>query len=155
MTTVISRDNKTTMPDARKWNNIDNYGALLAYAGTHVKRRKYRKTAAKQHSAAFAEMTQKCLCLAQNVLLAAVASSVHVVVFAQYAACEQTPTPLLFQNFWIRIRVRLFFQFKNPTPVETPAIIIDPTIIYPCFNLRNNRTDSCYCRNGKVTPDEI
>ena len=63
----------------------------------------------------------------------------------------QAHTLLLFQNFWIR--VRLFFKFENPTHVETPATIIDPTVIYPCFNLRNNRTDSCYCRNGKMTPD--
>ena len=65
----------------------------------------------------------------------------------------QTPTPLLFQNFWIQVRIRLFFKFKNPTPVETPATIIDPTLIYPCFNLRNNHIESCYCWNGKVTPD--
>jgi len=64
----------------------------------------------------------------------------------------QTPTPLLFQNFWIRGRIRLFFKFENPTPVQTPATPIDPTVIYPCFYLRNDRTDSCYCRNGKVTP---
>jgi len=31
-------------------------------------------------------------------------------------------TPLLFQNFLIR--VRLFFNFENPTPVQTPATII-------------------------------
>ena len=67
----------------------------------------------------------------------------------------QTPTLLLFQNFWIRIRirVRLFFKFQNPTPVQTPATINDPTIIYPYFYLRNDHTDSYYCRNGKVTPD--
>ena len=49
--------------------------------------------------------------------------------------------------------VWLFFKLKNPTPVETPATIIDPTIIYPCFNLRNKHIESCYCRNGKLTPD--
>ena len=67
----------------------------------------------------------------------------------------QTPPPLLFQTFWIRvrIRVRLFFKFENPTPVQTSAAIIDQTVIYPCFYLRNDSTDSCYCRNGKVTPD--
>ena len=66
----------------------------------------------------------------------------------------QTPTPLLFQNFGLRdrIRVRLLFKFENPSPVQTPATIIDPTVIYPCFYLRNDHTDSCYCRNGKVTP---
>jgi len=63
----------------------------------------------------------------------------------------QTPTPLLFQNFWIR--VRLFFKYENPTPVQTPATIIDPTVICPCFYLGNNRTSSRYCRNWKVTPD--
>jgi len=67
----------------------------------------------------------------------------------------RTPTPLVFQNFWIRVRkrIRLFFKFENPTPVQTPATIIDPTIIYQCFYLRNDRTDSCYCRNGNVTQD--
>jgi len=62
----------------------------------------------------------------------------------------QTPTPLLFQNFWIR--VWQFFKFENPPPVQTPATIIDPTVIYPCFYLRNDHTDSCNCRNWKVTP---
>jgi len=51
------------------------------------------------------------------------------------------------------IRVRLFFKFENPTPVQTPAKIIDPTVVYPRFYQRNDRADSCYCRNGKVTPD--
>jgi len=57
----------------------------------------------------------------------------------------QTPTPLLFQNFSIRdqIRVRIFFKFENPTPLQTPATIIDPTVIYPCFYLRNDCTESC------------
>jgi len=62
----------------------------------------------------------------------------------------KTPTPLLFQNFWIR--VRKFFKFENPTPVQTPATIINPTEIHICFYLRNDHTDSCYCRNWKVTP---
>jgi len=59
------------------------------------------------------------------------------------------------QNFLIRdrIRDRLFLKFENRTPIETPATIIDPTVIYTCFSLSNNRTDSCYCRNGRVTPD--
>jgi len=61
----------------------------------------------------------------------------------------QTPTPLLFQNFWIW--VRLFFKFENPTLVQTPATTIDPNVIYPCFYQKNDRTDSCYCWNGKVT----
>jgi len=49
--------------------------------------------------------------------------------------------------------VRVFFKFENPTPVQTSATIVDPTLIYPCFYLRNDRTDSGYCRNGKVTPN--
>ena len=61
----------------------------------------------------------------------------------------QTPTLLLFQKFWIRDR--LFFKFENPTPVQTPATIIDPTEINPCFYLRNNHTGSCFCPKGKVT----
>jgi len=58
------------------------------------------------------------------------------------------------QNFLIRVltQVRLFFKFGNPTPVQIPATIIDPTVIYSCFYLRNDCTDSCYCRNEKVTP---
>ena len=43
------------------------------------------------------------------------------------------PTPLLFQKFWIRFWQ---FTFENPTPVQTPAIIIDPTVIYPCFYVK-------------------
>jgi len=48
-------------------------------------------------------------------------------------------TPILFQNFWIRIRVRAqkFFKFENPTPVQTPATI-DATEIQQCFSLRND-----------------
>jgi len=38
----------------------------------------------------------------------------------------QAPTPLLFQNIWIRVWVRLFFKFENPTLVQTPTKIIDP-----------------------------
>jgi len=62
------------------------------------------------------------------------------------------PTPLLFQNFGIRARIRHFFKFENPTPVQTPAAIIDPTLIYPCFYLRNDHTDFCHCRKWKMTP---
>jgi len=61
----------------------------------------------------------------------------------------------MFQNFWIRGRmhVQQFFKFENPTPVQNPATIIDPTVIHPCFCLINDHADSCYCWNGKVTPD--
>ena len=64
----------------------------------------------------------------------------------------QTPTPLLFQNFWIRIRVRKVYKFENPTPFQIRANI-DPTEIYPCFYSRNDHADACYCRNWKLTPD--
>ena len=47
---------------------------------------------------------------------------------------------LLFQNIWIR--VHKFIKFENPTPVQTPATIIDPTVVYPCFHLRYDHTDS-------------
>jgi len=47
----------------------------------------------------------------------------------------------------------IFFKFENPTLVQTQATTIDPTVIYPYFYLRNDRRDSCNCRNGKVTPD--
>jgi len=61
----------------------------------------------------------------------------------------QTPTLLLFQNFGIRVPIMQFFKFENPTTVQTPATIINPTLIFPCFCL----IDSCYCWNWKVTPD--
>jgi len=65
----------------------------------------------------------------------------------------QTPTPFLFQNFWIKVRQS--FKSENPTAAQTPATIIDPTIIYPCFHIRNDHTDSCYCRSWKVTPGTV
>jgi len=37
------------------------------------------------------------------------------------------------------------FKFENPSPVQTPAAIIDPTVICPCFCLRKDHTESCYC----------
>jgi len=69
----------------------------------------------------------------------------------------QTPTPLLFQNFWIldRIWVWQLFIFENPTPIQTRATIIDLTVIYPWFYLRKKHTDSCYCLNWKVTPVQV
>ena len=65
----------------------------------------------------------------------------------------QTPTPLLFQNFWIR--VRLLLKFEKPTPVQTRATLIDPTVIYPHFYLKSDRTDCCYSLNRKVTPVRV
>ena len=47
----------------------------------------------------------------------------------------QTPTPLLFQNFWIRVRIRKFVKFENPNPVQTAAAI-DPTKIYQRFYVK-------------------
>jgi len=59
-------------------------------------------------------------------------------------------------NNWKTITGKKFRRGQKfrltPAPVQTPATIIDPTVIYPCFYLRNDRMDSCYCRNGKVTP---
>jgi len=57
--------------------------------------------------------------------------------------------------FKIRVRIGVwqFFIFVNPTPIQTPATIIDPTVIYQCFYLINDHTDSCYCRSWKMTPD--
>ena len=63
----------------------------------------------------------------------------------------QTPAPLLFQNFLIRIRVQQFLKFENPIPVQT-TITIDPTKIHQCFYLLNDHADSCYFGNWKVTP---
>jgi len=60
-----------------------------------------------------------------------------------------------FPKFWNPVRIRIFFKFENPTPVQTPATIIDPPLIYPCFYIRNDHTDSCYCRNWKVTPGPV
>ena len=62
-----------------------------------------------------------------------------------FADSDSAPVP----KFWIRDR--LFFKFENPTPVQTPATIIDPTEINPCFYLRNNHTGSCFCPKGVVT----
>ena len=36
--------------------------------------------------------------------------------------------------------------------VQTSVAIIHLTGIYPCFFLTNDHTNSCSCRNGKVTP---
>jgi len=55
----------------------------------------------------------------------------------------------------VRVRVQQFFKFENPTLLQTPAIIIDPTVICSCFYLKNDRTDFCYCRNLKVTPAPV
>jgi len=54
----------------------------------------------------------------------------------------QTPTPLLFQKFLILVRIWQFFKFEKPSPVQTPATIIDPTKVYPCVYLRNDHSDS-------------
>jgi len=54
----------------------------------------------------------------------------------------QTLTPLLFQNVWIRIRQ--FFIFWNPTTVQTPATIVDSTVIYPCFYLKKSTIHECF-----------
>jgi len=43
-------------------------------------------------------------------------------------------TPLLFQNLWIWTRIRKFFRFENPTPVQIPATT-DATEIRQCFYL--------------------
>ena len=47
--------------------------------------------------------------------------------------------------YFSNLRIRLLLQI--------PATIIILTVIYPCSYLRNDHTDSCQCRNGKVTPD--
>ena len=46
--------------------------------------------------------------------------------------------------------VRLFFKFGNPTPIQTPATVIDPAVIYQCF-YRNAHTDPYNCPNWEVT----
>jgi len=38
---------------------------------------------------------------------------------AEVAGIFQTPTSVMFQNF-CQIRLRRFFKFENPTPIETP-----------------------------------
>jgi len=62
----------------------------------------------------------------------------------------QAPTPLLFQNFWIRIRVRKFFKFENRTPIQTPGTIA-ATENYQWFHFTNDHADSCYCRYWSVS----
>jgi len=51
-------------------------------------------------------------------------------------------------------------KFLNPDPgpaifqiweSESCSTIIHPTLIYPCFYLRNDHKDSCNCRNWEVT----
>jgi len=37
-----------------------------------------------------------------------------------------------------------FFKFENPTLVKNPATIINTAVIYPCFYLKYDHTDSCY-----------
>jgi len=74
-------------------------------------------------------------------------SSLLEVAGVTFSDSDSAPVP----KFWIRIRK--FFKFENPAPVQTSAIVIDPTVIYQCFYLRNDHTDSCYCRNWEVTPD--
>jgi len=67
----------------------------------------------------------------------------------------QTPTPFLFQNFWIRVRVRLFFKFEHPTPVPTPLqSSIQPWFTHVFFP-RNDHADSCYSRIRNVTPGPV
>jgi len=70
-------------------------------------------------------------------------------VVAGVAFADSDSAPV--QNFWIR--VRQFFKYENSTPVQTPATIIDPTVICPWFYFRDDRTDPCYCRNRKLIPD--
>jgi len=70
---------------------------------------------------------------------------------ARVTFSDSNSAPVVFQNFWIR--VRQFFKFENPTPVQTPATIIDPTVFYPYFYYINDQKDSCYCRHWKVTLD--
>ena len=59
----------------------------------------------------------------------------------------QMPPPLQCQ-VWIRIRVRIFFKFVNPTPLQTVATI-DATEIQQCCwlgdGIDEDHTDSCYC----------
>jgi len=51
------------------------------------------------------------------------------------------------------LRIRIGLGLNNFTVRSAlPATVIDPTVIYPCLYLRNDHTDSCYCRNWKVTP---
>jgi len=65
-----------------------------------------------------------------------------------FSDSDSTPVP----NFFNPARIWQFFDFENPTHVQIPVAMIDPTVSYPCFYLRNEHTDSYYCRNWKVTP---
>jgi len=69
---------------------------------------------------------------------------------SRWQASLSDSTPLLFQN--ILIWILKFFKFENLIPVQTLATIIR-TEIFPCFCLGNDHTESCCCRNWKVTTD--
>ena len=68
-----------------------------------------------------------------------------------YSDANSAPVPKCLNRVWIW--VRLFFKFENPTSVQTPATIIDLIVIYPCFCIKIDHADSCYCRDWKVTQD--
>jgi len=70
----------------------------------------------------------------------------YPLVVAGVTFSDSNSAPVLkFFKIRIRVQARNVFKYSNPTPVQTPASIIDPTVIYPCFHLRNYHADSCCC----------
>jgi len=65
-----------------------------------------------------------------------------------FSDSKSAPVPKFFNP------VPTILQIRDPIPVQTTVTIIDPTLIYPRFYLRNDYTDSCYCRNAKVPQDQ-
>ena len=47
---------------------------------------------------------------------------------ARVTLSDSAPVPKIFNP-----GAAIFFKFGNPTPFQTPAIINDPTKLYPCF----------------------
>jgi len=56
-----------------------------------------------------------------------------------FSDSDSAPVPKFLNPVWNQ--VRQFFKFENPTPVQTPDTIINPTVIYPCFYLRYDHTE--------------
>ena len=66
-------------------------------------------------------------------------------------ACISLIEQYISQNFFGGTKNALTWQ--RGTSSKKGWEPLSPTEIYPCFHLRNDHTDSCYCRNWKVTPD--
>ena len=93
-------------------------------------------------------------CLSPRFYLRVSGSDLPSLSFAEYWVAELAGDTF---SDWLRSRSKFFNPYPglailHPTAAQTLAIIVNPPEIYPCFHLRYDHTDSCYCRNGKVTP---